>query len=138
MPASAHARTASLSRPRPVAMDADESLTLLRNKLQLPREGKVSQLASFVTALSSVSAAIYLLPCSFSAKREPRPPILRSPRLPSKMGCVNCKPSRSSLYAVEKEKNKSSKRKNKKSLSSLIRKLFGKKNRRSNNPTIKG
>ena len=36
---------------------------------------------------------------------------------------------------MEKERNKSSKRKNKKSLSSLIRKLFGKKNRRSNNPT---
>ena len=67
MLASAHARTASLSRPGPVAMDADESLTPLRNKLQLLREEKVSLLASFVTALSSVSAAIYLLPCSFSA-----------------------------------------------------------------------
>lgn len=48
-----------------------------------------------------------------------------------KMGCVNCKPSRSSLYAVEKQRNKSSPRKNKKSLSSFIRKFFGKKDRSS-------
>ena len=45
------------------------------------------------------------------------------------MGCVNCKPSRSSLYAVEKQRNKSSPRKKKNSLSSFIRKFFGKKDR---------
>lgn len=47
-----------------------------------------------------------------------------------RMGCVNCKPSRSSLYAVDNQKNKSSRRRNKKSITSFIRKLFaGKKNR---------
>lgn len=48
------------------------------------------------------------------------------------MGCVNCKPSRSSLYAVEKQQKKFTKRKSKKSISSKIRKLFKRKSRDAN------
>ena len=48
------------------------------------------------------------------------------------MGCVNCKPSRSSRYVVEKQQKKFTKRKSKKSISSKIRKLFKRKSRDAN------
>ena len=139
-------RNFSLSRPRPVAMDADKSsLTLLSHKsCNFSEKRKLTYRrvfcdCSFECFCRYLSSVVLLELLNFELCQPSAPPSLL--RSSSKMGCVNCKPSRSSLYAVEKEKKRFSKRRNKKSISSLIRKLFGKKNRRdvpANNPTEEG